>query len=71
MNSQVIGHRKIFSNHSLMKDFYPEYIKDSQNPIIRKKMNLKMDKRYEQILHQEDMHIANKHMKKYSQHPQS
>lgn len=63
MYSQVIGHKKTLSNCILMK-ICTQIYEGLSKP--KKKKNLKMSKRNEQALHQEEMQIANKHMKIFS-----
>lgn len=51
----------------LAKDLYSKHVKNSQNSKVKtKQANLKIDKRLEQTVHKEDIHLVNKHMKRTS-----
>lgn len=62
MYSQVTGHKKTLSNCILMK-ICTQIYEGLPKP---KKKKILMSKRNEQVLHQEEMQIANKHMKIFS-----
>lgn len=49
---QAIVSEKIFQIMNLIKDLYPEYLKNSQNSIIRKQPNKEKGRRFDHILHQ-------------------
>lgn len=57
---------KIAANHVSNKGFASRIYKQTQRFKRREKLNLKMGKTFEQILHQREHRMENKHMKSCS-----
>lgn len=61
--------RKYLQSTCLAKNLYPEYLTNSQNFQIKTRQpNLKIDRRPEQTIHKEDIHILNGHVERASLH---
>lgn len=64
----MVSHRvgEVFQWVDLTDDSGPECIKNGYNSVCKRQLNRKIGKRSEQVFYEEDIQMANKHMKRHS-----